>query len=88
MTKIWLVWANSDNIEGRGRDEVKYICATEELANKMAQGLGPMGCSNGRVTMSYVLEQVEDAQKQHQQELMQRALAKLSDEEKRALKLI
>jgi hypothetical protein len=88
MKKIFVVMANEDRTEGRGRNKPYYYCSNAALANELKKGMGPMGCSDGYVEEIWLLENLGDENKAVQMaELKKQALAKLSKEEKMALGL-
>lgn len=79
----------TDNIEGKGRDEIRYYCSNKEAAVDLAKGLGPMGCSDGYVTENWLVNNREDLEKTTRINWIRKeALAKLTKEEKEILNLI
>lgn len=88
MKKIYIVMANEDRTEGRGRNRPYYYCSNAPLAKELTKGMGPMGASDGYVEEAWLLEQLGDQNKATQmKELKKQALAKLTPEEKKALDL-
>lgn len=88
MKVIYTVWANSDGVEGRGVNQIRYICSNEITATELAKGLGPMGMSNGEVKTDWLIDTADEIKQKQKEELKQRALKKLTEEEKKALGLI
>lgn len=88
MKKIYLVMANEDRIEGRGRNVPYYYCDNAPLAKELSKGMGPMGASDGYVEEVWLLESLGEQNKAAQmKELKRQALAKLTAEERKALDL-
>lgn len=88
MKKIYLVMANEDRTEGRGRNVPYYYCANAPLAKELTKGMGPMGMSDGYIEEVWLLENLGDQNKAAQmRELKKQALAKLTPEERKALDL-
>jgi hypothetical protein len=88
MNKIYIVMANEDRTEGRGRNVPYYYCNNAPLAELLAKGMGPMGASDGYVEEVWLLEELEDRSRAvEMKEIKKRALAKLTAEEKKALDL-
>ena len=89
MQRVYLVYANSDSTEGRGHDELKYVCSNEIAAKEMAKCLGPMGASDGSVKVDYMYDSVLERQQRIKEDFIRsEALKKLTDEEKRVLGII
>lgn len=86
MKTVYGVWANRDNVEGRGPDELKYLCATDELGKRLAKNLGPMGMSDGDVRPMYVLESIEERDQPRKKEKLDALLKRLTPEELTLLK--
>lgn len=63
MKIVYAVYANSDSMEGRGHDVLKGLYTTEEQALEKAKHLGPMGCSDGVVEKTMVIEPSDDLAK-------------------------
>ena len=88
MKQIYTVWANDDNIEGRGRDVIVYICSNQDAAIDLSKNLGPMGCSDGYVKEAWLLDSRSDLNEVRRvKTIRENALKKLSEEEKKVLGL-
>jgi hypothetical protein len=88
MKQIYTVWANDDNIEGRGRDVIVYICSNQDTAIGLSKKLGPMGCSDGYVKEAWLLDSISDLNEVYRvKTIRENALKKLSEEEKKVLGL-
>lgn len=88
MKKIYVVWANEDSTEGRGRNEIRYFCSNKEAALDLSTKLGPMGCSDGYVKEAWLVDSRDDENKSRSIEhIKKEALKKLTKDEKFALGL-
>lgn len=82
------VMINEDSVEGRGRMIPLAYFTTKPDAHACAQGRGPMGASDGEVEQITVFCSYADWLENHKTlELRQRALNKLTKEEREALGL-
>jgi len=81
MKTVYAVWANSDSTEGRGVDEIKFLCDSEDLAVKLSKKLGPMGGSDGRVEKTFILESAEEESLLYKKEKITRILRNLSQKD-------
>ena len=83
--RTWEVWVNSDSVEGRGpmRLHARFLSHDDAVAE--ARGKGPMGCSDADVRQAVIFNSVKSFHHGKDQELKQRALRKLSAEERRVL---
>lgn len=86
MKYVYGVFANSDNVEGRGRNELKYLCATEALAEELSKGLGPMGVSDGDISRMVVLETAVERPRAVKQTRANELLYRMSDSDIAALR--
>jgi hypothetical protein len=60
MLTVYGVYANEDNVEGRGRDKLLAQFTNEAAADEYAKQKGPMGASDGRVVPMIVAESVDE----------------------------
>lgn len=85
----WEAYTNSDQTEGRGHDVTIALFTRRKDAVKAARGTGPMG-TDGRVRevqRPKVFESYADYEKHVKPALRERALQKLTAEERKALGL-
>jgi hypothetical protein len=85
MKTIYGVYANSDNVEGKGVVVLLNIFTREQDAYAHAKGQGPMGMSDGDVRPLYLLESLADLGEKTKKERIDRAISKLSQCEIEAL---
>lgn len=88
MIEVWLAQQNSDLIEGRGSMVTKAAFTRMEDAERAAQMLdGVMGVGHGSVAHAplKVYESLDEWEGDRNSEVRARALAKLTDAEKKAL---
>lgn len=88
MKPVFLVYANSDNIEGKGVNVLRYICSSHDLAVELSKGLGPMGASNGDVKPDFIIDTKEELLQKTRNEKREKAMSKLTTEEQILLGLI
>lgn len=89
MKILYQVWYNEDGTEGRGRMiPLNAAFSSKPSAEKAAKNRGPMGASDGEIRLLAVYDSHEEYVKYHDIEsVRQRALNKLSEEEKKVLGL-
>jgi hypothetical protein len=74
-----------DTEDGMCHPQRIAFIARKEDALKMAKGRGPMGCSDSNIIEHTVYSNLDDYNKNSPEALRKSALAKLTQEEKKAL---
>lgn len=87
MQTVWAAKKNADLTEGRGPMVIIALFSDEVSARSAARGWGVMGVGDGEVTPMFVYNTYREYVEEKDNEIRNRALAKLSEEEKRTLGL-
>lgn len=87
MKTIYLAQRNADLNEGRGPNITLGGFVTQEAAKKAAAGWGVMGFGDGDVVPLKVYDTFAEYAKAHREEVIEKALRKLTAEEKEILGL-
>jgi len=88
MLIAYEVWANEDNIEGKGSDIRLNTFLRREDAELYARKKGPMEMSDGEIKEIYIVEFIKEISEIDRARRKQRALAKLNDTDKQVLGLL
>jgi hypothetical protein len=87
-SRVWQVWVNTDSIEGRGQMKLFGQFVNRHDAEEAAQGKGPMGASDGDIREGIICDSMDAFKAWKQDERRQRALSKLTFEDKQILGLL